>query len=149
MDAELFANPDILFGLEVKEPWAGMILNNQKTVETRTYSLPEPLIGRPIVLLATAADSGTAGTSGLADSSPPGACTVVGLVTFGEIVRWESREAWEVGSAHLHTAFTSPDVASSLGFVLSLVTDVRSTLAPPLSDACDESRVRASRVCVT
>lgn len=105
MDAEVFTNADLLFGLEMKEPWASMVLSGEKTIETRTYPLPEQLVGRPMVLLATAADSGSAGTSGLSDECPAGAAVVVGLVTFGEVVRWESREAWEVRSSVASSSF--------------------------------------------
>lgn len=97
MSAELFSNPDKLFGLECKEPWASLILTGEKTVETRLYALPPQLVGRPIVLMSTAADSGSAGVSGLSDHCPPGAASTVGLVTFGEVVRWDSRESWEAG----------------------------------------------------
>lgn len=96
MNSDVFSNPDCLFGLEMKEPWASMVLDGQKTIETRTYSLPEELVGRPLVLLATAADSGSAGSSGLSDECPAGAASVVGLITFGSVMQWESREAWEV-----------------------------------------------------
>jgi hypothetical protein len=95
MDAELFSNPDVLLGLEMKEPWASLVLKGEKTLETRTYALPKQLLGRPIVLLATASDSGLAGASGLSDDCPAGAATAVGLVTFGGVVRWESRVTWE------------------------------------------------------
>ena len=78
MDPDIFSNPDSLFGLEMKEPWASLVLDGEKTVETRTYDLPEQLVGRPIVLLATAADSGSAGASGLSDECRAGAASVAG-----------------------------------------------------------------------
>ena len=93
--ASPFADPDVLFGLELKEPWASMVLDGSKTIETRTYDLPAELIDRPLVLLATPEHSGSAGHSGLADVvTDRGAATILGLVTFGGVVEWESREAW-------------------------------------------------------
>ena len=93
--ASPFADPDVLFGLELKEPWASMVLDGSKTIETRGYDLPAELIDRPLVLLATPEHSGSAGHSGLADVvTDRGAATILGLVTFGGVVEWESREAW-------------------------------------------------------
>ena len=90
-----FADPDVLFGLELKEPWASMVLEGSKTIETRTYDLPPELIGRPLVLLATPEDSGAPGTSGLADVVTfRGAATILGLVTFDDVIQWDSRETW-------------------------------------------------------
>ena len=90
-----FADPDVLFGLELKEPWASMVLEGSKTIETRTYDLPPELIGRPLVLLATPEDSGAPGTSGLADVvTIRGAATILGLVTFDDVIQWDSRETW-------------------------------------------------------
>jgi hypothetical protein len=99
--AALFARPDLLFGLEVKEPWATFILNGVKTIETRTYNLPPQLLGRPMVLLATPADGfgggpgGGAGVSRLGHTCDAGKALAVGVVTFGECMQWESRKAWE------------------------------------------------------
>ena len=90
-----FADPDVLFGLELKEPWASMVLEGSKTIETRTYDLPPELIGRPLVLLATPEDSGAPGTSGLADVvTIRGAATILGLVTFDDVIQWDSRQTW-------------------------------------------------------
>ena len=52
LELPVFADPRVTFGLEMREPWVGMVLSGEKTVETRGYALPEALLRRPVVLLA-------------------------------------------------------------------------------------------------
>ncbi|GBF97317.1 hypothetical protein Rsub_10008 [Raphidocelis subcapitata] len=40
-------------GLELKARFASMILDGGKTVELRSYAIPERWLGRPVLLLAT------------------------------------------------------------------------------------------------
>jgi hypothetical protein len=42
-----------LSGLNVQEPWAGLILKGSKTIETRTYPCPKGFVGPPIGIVAT------------------------------------------------------------------------------------------------
>jgi hypothetical protein len=39
------------FGLEMQHPWAGLLLNGNKTIETRSYNLPQALLGKRIIIL--------------------------------------------------------------------------------------------------
>ena len=54
------------FGLEMQHPWAGLLLQGKKTIETRNYNLPKKLIGEKIYILET--KSGIDGVSALPDS---------------------------------------------------------------------------------
>ena len=158
--ASPFADPDVLFGLELKEPWASMVLDGSKTIETRTYDLPAELIDRPLVLLATPEHSGSAGHSGLADVvTDRGAATILGLVTFGGVVEWESREAWsrdrekhgvpddddgpyvwreddaaKPGKSSLPTPVQSPPMRRVLRSIFELETSVEELLAGAYGD---------------
>jgi len=39
------------FGLEMQRPWARMVLDGRKRIETRSYNLPPALLGRKIFIL--------------------------------------------------------------------------------------------------
>lgn len=55
----------IRIGLEMQEPWGGLLLDGKKTIETRAYALPKALIGRRIDILQS--KSGSDGFSGLSN----------------------------------------------------------------------------------
>jgi hypothetical protein len=99
-DLTVFADPLASFGLEMREPWAGMVTRGEKTTETRGYALPEALLFRPIALLAAPAaprlpgDTKRAPEAFLPDAAPAGALTTVALVTFGSCVPYASKEAF-------------------------------------------------------
>ncbi len=40
----------VLVGLEVRRPFAGLLLRGEKVVETRTYPLPSELLGVPLLV---------------------------------------------------------------------------------------------------
>ena len=99
-DLTVFADPLASFGLEMREPWAGMVTRGEKTTETRGYALPEALLFRPVALLAAPAaprlpgDTKRAPEAFLPDAAPAGALTTVALVTFGSCVPYASKEAF-------------------------------------------------------
>ena len=66
--------------LEVQAPYSAHILAGRKTVETRAYPLPEALLGRPVLLVESAA--GRDAVSGVPDAVPE---AYPGLVTVGEV----------------------------------------------------------------
>lgn len=92
----VFADPLVTFGLEMREPWAGMVLRGEKTVETRGYAIPEALLGRPVVLLAApeSSDRSVRPKAFLPDAAPAGAASAVGLVTFGSCAPYASKRAF-------------------------------------------------------
>ena len=57
-------------GLEVQAPWADAILRGEKAVETRSYPLPDALLGRPLWMLESV--SGAACVSSIPDLVPAG-----------------------------------------------------------------------------
>ena len=95
-DLSVFADPLVTFGLEMREPWAGMVLRGEKTVETRGYAIPEALLGRPVVLLAApeSSDRSSRPKAFLPDAAPAGAASAVGLVTFGSCAPYASKRAF-------------------------------------------------------
>lgn len=81
-------------GLEVQEPFCGMLLAGRKSVETRSYALPAALLGRPVELVRSG--EGVAGSSAVPDAVPAGTTglAVVGRVVFAACERYESEAAW-------------------------------------------------------
>ena len=96
LELPVFSDSRVTFGLEMREPWVGMVLRGEKTVETRGYALPEALLHRPVVLLAApeARDRDAPPKAFLPDAAPAGAAHTVGLVTFGSCAPYASREAF-------------------------------------------------------
>lgn len=82
-------------GLEVQQPWAKLLLEGAKSIETRNYPLPPSLLGRPIALIRT--EQGASGVSGLPNVVPAAHpdVAVVGTVVFGECVEYTSRKQWD------------------------------------------------------
>eukprot|EP01052_Picozoa_sp_SAG31_P001027 SAG31_NODE_33_length_32018_cov_69.763088_11_plen_149_part_00 len=70
----------VKLALETSEPFAEMILNRQKTIETRTYALPSDLIGEVIAVFE------------------PKLQALIGIVVFGSSFQYESRQAWAADS---------------------------------------------------
>mmetsp|Transcript_3807 Transcript_3807/g.9991 ORF Transcript_3807/g.9991 Transcript_3807/m.9991 type:complete len:917 (+) Transcript_3807:110-2860(+) len=54
---------DQIFGLELQNPWAGLVVDGKKSIETRSYALPPSLIGKKIMIIESC--SGQAGVSSL------------------------------------------------------------------------------------
>ena len=72
--------------LEVQEPWAAALVRGTKTIETRRYALPEWARGVDVVVLET--PRGAANASSLGESPAAAAGTLVGVVVFGDSVRY-------------------------------------------------------------
>jgi len=42
-----------VFALEMQRPWSDLLLNSEKTIETRAYALPQALLNKKIYILQT------------------------------------------------------------------------------------------------
>ena len=147
-DLTVFADPLASFGLEMREPWAGMVTRGEKTTETRGYALPEALLFRPVALLAAPAaprlpgDTRRAPEAFLPDAAPAGALTTVALVTFGSCVPYASKEAFaddfanhRVGPETAFGAWAGPGPDSKTPMFAWRVTEVLPLPAPAPSPA--------------
>jgi len=81
-------------GLNIQTPWARLIIDGKKKIETRTYPLPEHLVGVEMVILET-----------------PGRARkfkrrIIGLVTFGRSFRYTSSKHFYKDS---HKHLVKPD----------------------------------------
>ena len=102
------------FALEMQAPWARRLLDGQKTVETRGYSLPAGLVGRSIELMESR--PGQDGLSSVGDTVEAFAdgLSVVGRVVFSGSSAYPSREAWAADAArHLVPVAPQPAAAAA------------------------------------
>jgi hypothetical protein len=90
------------FGLEMQSPWASMVLDGRKTIETRAYDLPPALLGKRILIIET--PNGKAGVSAIGQSInfSKSDARVVGWCKFSSVVRYSTRKDFEADEqAHL------------------------------------------------
>jgi hypothetical protein len=66
MDWTGWGSVDQVFGLELQQPWAGAVVDGEKAIETRSYTLPPSLIGKKVMIIQSS--SGQAGISSLGNS---------------------------------------------------------------------------------
>jgi hypothetical protein len=76
------------YALEVQQPWSRFLLEGKKTIEARAYPLPEPLIGRRILLLESEDQSSS--HSALPDRFQTS--RIVGSVIFSRVHIYSSAE---------------------------------------------------------
>lgn len=99
--------------LEVQRPFSQKLMDGSKTIETRGYQLPEPLLGRSIALVET--DEGAANVSSLPNTVDAGyaGAKLVGHAIFRACVEYSSRAQWDAdASKHLvppESAYAYPE----------------------------------------
>ena len=69
-------------GLNIQAPWASLLIDGLKTVETRTYHLPLKYIGVPLALIETPGKNGRFKSR------------IIGLITFNESFRFKDKNEW-------------------------------------------------------
>lgn len=76
-------------GINIQYPISELILNGKKTIETRTYPLPQKLIGTELLIIETPGKQGNF------------KARIVGKVVFESSFQYSSKEAF-YRDAHLH-----------------------------------------------
>jgi hypothetical protein len=70
-------------GINIQAPWSGLILSGQKTVETRSYPLPERLKGKMLAIIETPGKDKSLGKA-----------RMIGIVIFSHSFPYANREQW-------------------------------------------------------
>ena len=70
-------------GLNIQAPWSTLLINGQKTVETRSYRLPQRLEGVELALIETPGKSAKFKSR------------IIGTITFASYVQYCSKEQWQ------------------------------------------------------
>ena len=71
-----------MVGLNVQSPWSTLLINGQKSVETRSYRLPQRLEGVELALIETPGKSAKFKSR------------IIGTITFASCVQYSSKEHW-------------------------------------------------------
>ncbi|KAK7238335.1 phosphatase [Aureococcus anophagefferens] len=119
--------------LEVQEPWAAALVRGTKTIETRRYALPAWARGVDVVVLET--PRGAANASSLGESPAAAAGTLVGVVVFGDSVRYGDEARWRQDEPFHRVAAGSPydwDGGEKHGWVVASARAVAPLPSPPL-----------------
>jgi hypothetical protein len=74
-------------GINIQWPWSTFIARGEKTIETRSYDIPEKHRGRPLALIETP------GPNGKREAQIHEA-RIIALVTFKETYPYLSRQHW-------------------------------------------------------
>ena len=70
-------------GLNIQAPWSTLLINGQKSVETRSYRLPQRLEGVELALIETPGKSGKFKSR------------IIGTITFSGCIQYSSKEQWQ------------------------------------------------------
>ena len=71
-----------LSGLNVQAPWSILLINGLKTVETRTYQLPDKYNGEPLALIETPGKKGKFKSR------------IIGIITFSHSFTYPNKQSW-------------------------------------------------------
>jgi len=74
-------------GINIQWPWSQLIIEGKKTIETRTYDIPEKYRGVELLLIETPGPRGKK-EAGIEKAR------IIGTVTFGKTYRYNSKKQW-------------------------------------------------------
>jgi hypothetical protein len=70
-------------GLNIQTPWSELLINGVKTVETRSYRLPEKYVGEELALIETPGRYGRF------------KARIIGTITFSHSFKYPDQKAWQ------------------------------------------------------
>lgn len=102
-------------GINIQTPWSELLINGVKSVETRTYRLPEKYIGEELALIETPGRYGRF------------KARIIGTITFSHSFEYPDKKAWENDYNRHCVAVDDPvynwkDDKPKYGWVVSKVT---------------------------
>lgn len=112
-------------GLNIQAPWSQMILRGQKTVETRSYPLPDKHKGKMLAIIETPGKDKTLGKA-----------KIIGLVVFSESFQYPSKEKWLNDIDRHRVQPSDPDYRFTNtkprhGWVVHKVIPLKKSIQPP------------------
>ena len=110
-------------GLNVQSPWSTLLINGQKTVETRSYTLPQRLEGVELALIETPGKSAKFKSR------------IIGTITFSGCIQYSSKEQWESDESR-HKVDTNDMLYSwkdkpKFGWIVQSVKKFKNPVDPP------------------
>lgn len=102
-------------GVNIQTPWSQLLINGDKSVETRTYALPEKYIGETLALIETPGRYGRF------------KARIIGTITFSHSFKYPNQRAWQDDYNRHCVAVDDPvydwkDDKPKYGWVVSKVT---------------------------
>lgn len=102
-------------GLNIQTPWSELLINGVKSVETRSYPLPEKYVGEEIALIETPGRYGRF------------KARIIGTITFSHSFKYPDQRAWQDDHNRHCVAVDDPiynwkDDKPKYGWVVSKVT---------------------------
>ena len=79
--------PENIPGVNIQWPWSSLIVSGQKTVETRSYKLPEKYIGKKLAIIETPGPRGKK-EAGISKAR------IIGTVVFSGSFLYRTRAEW-------------------------------------------------------
>jgi hypothetical protein len=83
-------------GLNIQTPWSELLINGVKTVETRSYPLPEKYVGEELALIETPGRYGRF------------KARIIGTITFSHSFKYPDQKAWQDDHNRHYVAIDDP-----------------------------------------
>lgn len=118
------SNSRIVSGLNVQEPWATLLINGEKSVETRSYPLPKKYEGIELALIATPGKKRNFRSK------------IIGTITFSHCFQYKNINDW-VDDSNRHCIMPGStyywDVnKQKYGWVVSNIEKFNNPIDPPI-----------------
>ena len=102
-------------GINIQTPWSELLINGDKSVETRSYPLPEKYVGEELALIETPGRYGRF------------KARIIGTITFSHSFKYPDQKAWQDDYNRHCVAVDDPiynwkDDKPKYGWVVSKVT---------------------------
>ena len=102
-------------GINIQTPWSELLINGDKSVETRSYPLPEKYVGEELALIETPGRYGRF------------KARIIGTITFSHSFKYPDQRAWQDDYNRHYVAVDDPiynwkDEKPKYGWVVSKVT---------------------------
>lgn len=113
-----------MVGINIQQPWADMLINGDKTVETRSYHIPEKYIGETLAVIETPGKKGKFKSR------------IIGTITFSHSFKYSDKNEW-ISDYNRHKVnetnkdYGWNDSKNKYGWVVSNVTKLENPVDPP------------------
>lgn len=77
----------VIPGINMQWPWSVFLLDGEKTVETRSYPLPEKYRNQPLAMIETPGPRGKK-EAGITEAR------ITGIITFSDSFQYKTRKQW-------------------------------------------------------
>lgn len=109
-------------GINIQAPWANLLIDGLKVVETRSYPIPSKYIGEPLALIETPGKKGNFKSR------------IIGTIIFSHSFKYPDETAW-LNDYNRHLVDQSSDYKwngkSKYGWVVSYVKKFDESIKPP------------------